>query len=508
MTAPSNILRVSATRDQIQITGQFDGGKFRLVELPLNQGATNLAALPVLLEASARGVKDFRVARFDGVRDRIYSSFLLVIPLGRNQFTVLSTNRFVEDFQAAAKYRDAFPNVASKKGLQVQMEDDAIALGVKHAALNVDFGGMVDFANRSNSIPWQLDGRTIHFQRNAVEALDRRVKTLSDAGVVISFILLNYDTGNAAANKILLHPDFDKTSPNHLSAFNTVTDEGLFYFKAWLEFLADRYSQPGYPHGRVVNFILGNEVNSHWFWCNLGRVPMETFARDYLRAMRVANTALRKYSSCARLYMSLEHHWNIAYPGGNDRQTFPARRFIDYFNQCAKMEGDFDWNLAYHPYPENLFEPRTWNDKSARMDDQTPRINFKNLELLPRYFRRPELLYQGQPRHIILSEQGFHSAPTPEGERLQAAGYAYAFYRSARIEGIDSFILHRHVDHPHEGGLNLGLWRKNPATGQLEKKPIYEVFRLADTLDWEKAFDFALPIIGIHRWEELLPAQR
>ena len=49
------------------------------------------------------------------------------------------------------------------------------------------------------------------------------------------------------------------------------------------------------------------------------------------------------------------------------------------------LTGDVDWNVAFHPYPENLFEPRTWLDQSATASDDTPRITFKNIELLPRF---------------------------------------------------------------------------------------------------------------------------
>ena len=59
----------------------------------------------------------------------------------------------------------------------------------------------------------------------------------------------------------------------------------MAWFKAWSEFLADRYGAPGFPHGRVANFIVGNEVNSHWDWANMGHVSMEQFAQDYERAV-------------------------------------------------------------------------------------------------------------------------------------------------------------------------------------------------------------------------------
>jgi hypothetical protein len=88
--------------------------------------------------------------------------------------------------------------------------------------------------------------------------------------------------------------------------------------------------------------------------------------------------------------------------------------------------------------------------------------------------RRPELLLKGEPRRILLSEQGFHSDGTQAGEDLQAAAYAYAWQKIDSDPGIDAFILHRHVDHSHEGGLNLGLWRRKPdsVADPLSKKPM------------------------------------
>ncbi|MGI8965333.1 MAG: DUF5722 domain-containing protein, partial [Limisphaerales bacterium] len=375
------------------------------------------------------------------------------------------------------------------------------ALGVKHAALNFNFGQMIVLEPELDDLRWESDGRTFYFRRSYIEVADGRIKPLSDSGAAVSLILLNYERGDTNLNKILLHPNYDFACPQNLSAFNTATPEGLAYFEAGVEFLAARYSAKDYPHGRVVNYIVGNEVNSHWYWSNMGRVSLEQFAKDYLRTARICNTGVRKFSASARIFISLEHHWNIRYADCNETQGFPGRAFVDYFNELAQASGDFDWNLAFHSYPENLFEPRTWNDKSATFAENTPRITFKNLEMLTEYFRRAELFFEGQPRRIILSEQGFNSDGTVRGETAQAAVYAYAFYKAERVDGIDAFILHRHVDSAREGGLNLGLWRRDP----LSKKPIYEVFRAADTAEWRKAFEFALPIIGIKSWKEIEP---
>ena len=421
-------------------------------------------------------------------------------------FTALTAHAATNN--ASLPNQEPFRTAASKKGLQVQMIDDALALGIKHAALNVNLSSLLQLTNTPESLIWtNSDGDAFYFHAPHVRALDKQVKMLSDANVVVSLIILAYESSRPELNKVLLHPRYDHKAPNHLGAFNTVTPDGIRYFSASMEFLADRYSRPDRRYGRALNFIMGNEVNSHWFWYNMGHTSMQEVANAYLRAVRIAHSAIRKYSANARVYLSLEHHWNIRYAGGNETQAFPGRKFIDYFNQRAKAEGDFDWHLAFHPYPENLFNPRTWNDKTATLRDDTPRITFKNLEMLVAYFRRPELLFHGQPRRIILSEQGFHSANRPDGELLQAAGFAYAYYRVAHLDGIDSFILHRQVDHPAEGGLNLGLWRRNEGNSSqpISKKRIYDVFLHADREDWQKAFEFALPIIGIKSWEEIRP---
>jgi hypothetical protein len=407
----------------------------------------------------------------------------------------------------------AYPQATSKKGLQVELLDDALALGVKHAALNVDLTQLIAPNGKDNDdayLRWETNGRTFYFRRAPIEQLDNTIKALSDRGAIIYLILLVYASNDGDVNRIMLHPKYDASAPNRLSAFNTQTLEGRRWLAATIEFLAQRWSRDDQLHGRVAGYIVGNEVNSHWMWSNMGRVPMKTFANEYWRTLRTVHRGVRKHSPWARVYVSLEHHWNIRYGAGDDQQTFPGKDFIDYLAQLGQKDpkGDFDWHVAYHPYPENLFEPRFWNDASALPAPDTPRITFKNLEVLTDYLQRPELLYRGKPRRVILSEQGFHTPDGPDGEAIQAAAYCYAYRKVDQLDGIDAFILHRHVDHPHEGGLRLGLRRYAP--GEPDPHPtkmIYNCFRAADEPNWEEAFEFALPIVGIQNWQELETAK-
>lgn len=373
---------------------------------------------------------------------------------------------------AASKYTEPFPHAASKKGLQVDMIDDALALGVKHAALNFDLARLIDPAGDTNNPSYLLDGKTYHFRRDYLDWTDQRIKSLSDHGILVYMIVLAYTSGDPQINRILHTPNAITNLPNALAAFNTVTEEGRDWFQASLEFLAERWSRPDQRYGRAVGYIIGNEVNSHWEWYNMGKVTMEQFADDYVRTVRIAHDAIRKQSSSARVYLSLEHHWNIHYPALTELQSFAARPFLQYFARRAREGGDFDWNIAFHPYPEDLGNPRFWNDKSATTNENTPRITFKNLEMLPKFMKRKEMLYHGHPRSIILSEQGFHTPDGPDGQKIQAAAFCYAYKKIEALKGIDAFILHRHIDNANEGGLMLGL-RGLPKDGDPHPKKIH-----------------------------------
>ncbi len=381
------------------------------------------------------------------------------------------------------------------------MVDDAISLGIKHAALNVSLTSLIDLDARPDSYRWQSGGRTFFFSRGAVDGIP--LLPLSRAGVRVYLILLSTVTGEPRLSKIV-RPAGAREAPNGITGFNVGDPEGQRYFQACVEFLADRFSRSDERFGRVVGYIVGNELNSHYEWYNIGPATTAQVAAEYLHAVRMAHEAVRRSSTDARVYISLEHHWT-ARNSADPLRACPGRDLLDELNRLSKREGDFDWAIAFHPYPDNLRDPRTWRDKNAQPRADSPKITFKNLEQLVRYLRRPEMLCRSETRHVILSEQGFDTPAGPDGQAVQAAGFCYAWVKVARTPGIDAFILHRHVDNAQEGGLNLGLWTHQPGTIGTpgSKKRIYGPFRAAGTPDWEPAFRFALPIIGIKSWDEV-----
>lgn len=215
-------------------------------------------------------------------------------------------------------------------------------------------------------------------------------------------------------------------------------------------------------------------------------------------ALRLVHDAVTAVAPGARVYLSLEHHWGVRYGAGDATQSVPWRALLERVATLARAGGDFPWHVAYHPYPEDLFDPRVWEDATALPRDDTPRITFRNLEVLTTFLARPELRFEGAPRRVILSEQGFHCPDGEDGPRDQAAGFAWAWRKTAALDGVDALILHRHVDHAAEGGLRLGLWTRAEGTTctPAARRPLWALLRDCDGPDGPAAVDAALAAAG------------
>ncbi|MFG1912125.1 DUF5722 domain-containing protein [Kribbella sp. NPDC048928] len=448
--------------------------------------------------------------RGDGT-DNLYAQFTATVDA-----VAVGAPHFADDVQFKAPNTSPFPQVLDKKGLQVQMSDDAESLGVQHAAINLDLAAiMLNKKTSDQNITFSSGGNDYYFDAAAVAALDTQIKAVSDNGTLVNLIVLLYrhDNDPNSAAGILIHPDASREAgAGPVYGFNTATAEGMRYTTAAMEFIASRWSRTDEKFGRAVGFIVGNEVDAQWIWSNSGEKTIDQFLNDYSRALRVMSLASRKYYDKARTYISLTQHWSIP-AGANSTRFYPAKDVIDTLNAVSKADGDFPWFIAYHPYPQDLFKPDFWNDTEATDSVDTKLITFKNVQVLPRYLASSDLLYKGEPRRIILSEQGCHTPGNGrnlslDAEKLQAACFAYAYYKIRFLPSIDSFILHRHVDHQLEGGLNLGLWTSDYSTDNpnapLRQKYSYNVFKYIDTARSLEVTDFAKKIIGIDDWSQVI----
>ncbi|HZG58861.1 DUF5722 domain-containing protein [Paenibacillus sp.] len=443
----------------------------------------------------------------DAGRSRLYSKFAVALETDDATLWV-DAPKYIANPQSLAERTYPFPEAKSKKGLQVQYTDDAEELGISHAALNVAYDQMLYLTDSQpdNTIPYEFQGETYYFKKNVVEQLDRQIKSLSDNDNIVSLILIMYrNLDPSTPNHILIHPDSEPGGTVY--AVNTKTAEGVGYYGAVTSFLAERYTRADEAYGRAVNYIVGNEIGQNKIWNNMGPKLIHEYVEDYARTLRLTDTIVRSHYDKARVYVSLDHFWDENLPS-DSLWKYDNKNIVDMLTAHLKTHGDIPWNMAFHPYPENLFNPKFWEDSTATFDFHTQRITFKNLSVLVDYLRQPDFLYNGEMRRIILSEQGFHSLDNSEqAQKIQAAAYAYAYYIVEFLDGIDSFILHRHVDHAFEGGLNLGLWTNLPGETATpdRKKLAYHVFRDIDTEKSLEATQFALDVIGIDSWEAAIP---
>ncbi|MBI3919873.1 MAG: hypothetical protein HY318_00545, partial [Armatimonadetes bacterium] len=337
------VLRIAATSDSLCVKlGRRYHAPLALLELKAFEEFTPNSAGQEIW----RGVpssSSFAVSRFEGPRDRLYSKFQLVDAATRRP---IGTPHYVDDLSRVGARSFDFPWPKSIKGLQVQEVEDAIALGVKHGGLNLLVSQVVDWSGKSAET-WPVDGERIPINSDFVKQFDAQVKKLTDAGINVTVILLNGVPTQPDSKNPFIHPKTDLANvPYHLGAFNTTDERGLRYYRAVVEYLANRYSQPGSPYGWVSGYIIGNEVQAHWEWYNIGRVTLDDFVKDYGIALRVADLAVRRFHSKIRVYVSMEHHWDAAIRE-DPLTAFPGREFVERLSEWSKSEGDFPWHVAF-----------------------------------------------------------------------------------------------------------------------------------------------------------------
>jgi hypothetical protein len=300
--------------------------------------------------------------------------------------------------------------------------------------------------------------------------------------------------------RMMGHPDALKEGTFAMP--NVTSADGIGLYGAVLNFMTERWSRADAKFGRVHHWIIHNEVDAGWVWTNAGEKPDIVYMDLYQRSMRLTDLIARQYDPNGKPFISLTHHWA---EGGNPR-WYGSKRMIDLLAAFTRAEGDFPWALAYHPYPQNLFNPRAWEDTQATFSFESPKITPKNIEVLDAYMKRPALLHQGKVRPVHLSENGFNSKDySPKALEDQAAGMAMVWKKIAPLSSIESWQYHNWIDNRGEGGLRIGLRKFPDAPGDpLGKKPIWHLYQALATPRENAACAPYLKTIGISSWDELL----
>ncbi len=407
-----------------------------------------------------------------------------------DRYIPLSDVMFPSNFADFAPHTQEYPIFTSKKGLQVQLSTDAQLLGVKHTVVNAFLNELITDTDDEDIVSFVYGGKPYYLRESALSALDYRIRTLTEGGIHVYLnVLLAFDS---SAPSDLYYPNA-KGNTSTLFAPNVSTEDGIYRYAAVMNYLAARYSNPDGAHGFCGSYIIGYEVNQAASRHNTGTDDFSEFVAEYATLLRTANTAVRSAYQHARLYVSLSNRWEVP----SDQSQFSVYGGKDLLTSLADLCPDIPFGVSINPYPSSLSMTDYWNDEKAVNAPDTAYLTMKNLSVLTDFLATEPLLFEGNPRRVVVGEFGVSGKPE-ETEDLQAAAYLYAYYTVLHNDAVEALIWHRHVDHAGEMDLYYGLYASSEFLLEpTVTKKIYSVFAAVDhnTAQNRRLIDSLIPLL-------------
>ncbi|NCB32064.1 MAG: hypothetical protein EOM66_11740, partial [Clostridia bacterium] len=377
---------------------------------------------------------------------------------------------------------------------------DLADLGVHNITCNILLQSLFAPEAGEGTFEHTFQGHTFHVRKGALAGYDNLLTFCSQLDIVVSAILLIGRGGSEESRRIWQHPDC--RDPGIYTMANVTSAEGVLHYAAAVDILASRYCRSDNAYGRIHHWIMHNEVDAGLTWTNMGNKPVTVYMDNYIKSMRLCYNIARKYDASAEVLASFTHSWAEACAP----EYYSTKNMLKILQDYTRAEGDFQWGLACHPYPQNLLEPKTWNDSKATFSMNSPLVTFKNLEVLDTWIKRTENRYKGAVKRTLwFSENGTNSPTYSEADlKEQAAGFAYAWKKMEKLDGIDAFQWHNWIDNRLEDGLRIGLRRFPDDTADPGgRKPVWYVYQAAGTAQEDAVFDPFKPVIGISNWDEV-----
>ncbi|MBD5508598.1 MAG: hypothetical protein HDR05_11280 [Lachnospiraceae bacterium] len=434
---------------------------------------------------------------YNTASSRLFSKFVVAVKKN-GSFVAITRPHYITNPEAIAKYALSFGNTTSKKGLLVDPEklqsSELDDLGVKHAAYNIPLSRILGPTSNEYypTVHYTYNGNTYSFNGQIIAEYDYIFTNLTNRGITTTAIILN----DISSRPELIHPKARSGGRAPYYAFNATDEAGTECIAAIASFLASRYSGTG--HGKVVNWVIGNEINARAEWNHIEYMDTASYVDEYARAFRVFYNAILSINGTARVYISLDQQWGKSL---YSKSGYASKDILDEFNRNLKAEGNIDWALAQHPYNYPLTSVKAWSGNSSYVQESenTPVITIKNIHVLTDYLQKPEMLTEdGEVRHLILSEMGYTSS---QGQELQAASFVYAYKVIEANRYVDSMLFSRETDAASEVNQGLALGICTLGGG---RKSIYDAYKYVDTSESAAHTDFALRVIGISSWNEVI----
>ena len=424
---------------------------------------------------------------YNSPSSKLFDKFCIAV-LKDGQYKRISNKMYITNPEARAGLASSRNGEGSKKGLLVYseliMSGQLQDLGVKHAAYNV----YTSLICNGGGISYTYNGHTYNFNAYQVGLYDIIFSQLTNQGIDVNAIVIN-----DLPNSTITYPG-SRGGGATLYSFNPSDEEGVNMMGAVASFLANRYSGNS-GHGKVVNWIIGNEVNERAIYNYTPGMGLQEYSELYGDCIRVFYNAFCAVNSTSRVYVSFDNRWNL---DKGDSKYFDVKDMLDCFNNYIRSEGNINWHMGYHPYNYPLNVPKAWSwgggfDKLAGNGSGTPIISMRNIHVLTDYLSQELYLdNNGQVRHVILSEMGYTSS---HGQDLQAASICYAYKVMETNSHIDYMLLSRQLDAAPEvaEGMALGIVGKTS----------YQAYKALGTSEEANVCNKYLGTIGISSWSQI-----
>lgn len=414
-----------------------------------------------------------------------------------SSYVLLTSPVYVSNVADLAQNQNEFPTAASIKGLHTAVASDAAYLGVAHTVIELDPSVLILADYTDSALSYVYDGQTYYLDRSVLNSLDKQVSEATAQGSIVYF-RLRMHTAPEQANALIscLYADDAAVKGDRTWAIWMDDDRSSSLMAGFLDFITARYTDPAGTHGFCGALIIGRSVNESNNNNNAGAPEFGTYVSRYHALVRLAHSTLKSHYANGRVYISVSN--NLADTDKlATKADWTSYYFLDQFNLEARAGGDFDWSVAISAYHYRNADP-LWSDDHASTLTLSP-VHFSDFM----WISQSDHFYDGQRRHTIISD--FEIAPF-EDPNVQAASYAYAYYKVLENGNADALIYSAHTD-SQSLITGSGLWETTNKGQLTQTRPLYNVFLTIDTKD-----NTQLDAIGISSkipgWSTLYEAQK
>lgn len=431
-------LEVCAELTDVTAASAGNGIVYLFALLP-GESVSSLDSCAPVAESDAASQLRFTVpADKDGAI--LYAKFVLAVRRGES-YTAVTTAAYPSFEQEGSSL---YSPAGSKKGIVTENLGEAESLFAAHTMIDLDVESLI---TTGSGLRCGIGEESWLLSESRIDSVDYLVRNASSAGIRVYLRLLLPENARA------------------VDALRYAAVSGFF---------AERYS--GGEKGIVKDFILAFE----------GGTP----SRDIYNTaalLRAVYTAVSLSSENARLFYSVSCLFNSSGVDGG------SRALLDSLFAALSYNGEIPFGIALDMSAVSRLPSPVWEEPLASDSLNTVYLTVRNLSLFTDYLSREEFLTNGKERPVIILGFSVPCDNSEGSEDRQAAAVAYAYYKVLAEDSVEAFFYSQLFDSSVSAS---GLIR---ADGTHRRS--YELFRALDTEQGTAESSFALPLIGVNRWQ-------